>query len=593
MKTIMKESDRLNDLFMYSEDMFFKVFNLSPSPMAISLFEDGCFIDVNTSFLMTFGFKREEVIGFTSKELNLFVDYEDRKKMLDAIKQKGEINSIETNIRCKDGNILTGLFSANIIESNGKTFLITAFNDITEYKKTIDILQKNESGYRSIFENAVEGIFKTTPEGRYISVNPAFVRMMGYDSPEDMIKSVTDLSKEGYVNPDDRARFRKMLAEKGVVKGFETQHYRKDKSIIWVSINARAVKDETGKIVYHEGTIEEITQRKFAEEQLRHERMRFSVLCENAPFGLVMIAKDGRFIYINPKFKEIFGYDLLDVPDGKTWFHKAYPDPSYRQLVISAWLNDLNEAAIGERRPRVFKVTCKDGAEKIINFIPVQLESGINIMSCEDITLRKLAEDTLRATEDRLRNALAATIQAMSMMVETRDPYTAGHQKRVSNLARTIAQKMGLQRDTIDNIRIAAVIHDIGKISVPAEILSKPGVLTDIEMRLIKVHPQSGYSILKDVGLPYPIAEAVYQHHERLDGSGYPCGLKREEILLEARILAVADVIEAIVSYRPYRPAKGIEVALEEIEKNKGVLYDEQVVDTCLKLFKEGGFMFE
>ena len=131
MKTIMKESDRLNDLFMYSEDMFFKVFNLSPSPMAISLFEDGCFIDVNTSFLMTFGFKREEVIGFTSKELNLFVDYEDRKKMLDAIKQKGEINSIETNIRCKDGNILTGLFSANIIESNGNSYL----NGIKNQKK--------------------------------------------------------------------------------------------------------------------------------------------------------------------------------------------------------------------------------------------------------------------------------------------------------------------------------------------------------------------------------------------------------------------------------------------------------------------------
>jgi len=217
----------------------------------------------------------------------------------------------------------------------------------------------------------------------------------------------------------------------------------------------------------------------------------------------------------------------------------------------------------------------------------------MNIMTCEDITSRKIAEDAVRQTGDRLRNALAAMIQAMTLMVEKRDPYTAGHQKRVSRLARTIAQKMGLPNDKIDAIRIAAAIHDIGKISVPAEILSKPGVLSDIEKKLIMVHPWSGYDILKDVDLPYPIAEAVYQHHERLDGSGYPRGLKGEEILLEASILSVADVVEAIVSYRPYRPAKGIEAALEEIEKNRGILYDERVVDACLMVFKEEGFIFE
>jgi len=172
-------------------------------------------------------------------------------------------------------------------------------------------------------------------------------------------------------------------------------------------------------------------------------------------------------------------------------------------------------------------------------------------------------------------------------------PYTAGHQRRVSNLARAIAQEMGLSNNTVDNIRMAGIIHDIGKISVPAEILVKPGKITDIEMSLIKVHPQSGYDILKDVELPYPIAESVLQHHERLDGSGYPQGLKADQILLEARIISVADVAEAIASHRPYRPAKGIDVALEEIENNKGILYDEQVVEVCLKLFREGGFKFE
>ncbi len=589
----MKESDELNNPFKHSEDKFLKIFYMNPSPIAVSFAYNDCFLDANASFLQVFGFKKEEVIGFTSKDLNLFVDYEDRKKAIELIKKRGKINGFETRMRCKDGNILTGLLFADIIELEERHYLITVFNDITEYKKTIGDLKDSESKYRSFFENAVEGICQTTPEGRYTIVNPALVRIMGYDSPEDMINSVKDISKDGYVKPEDRETFRNILAENGVVKGFEIEFYRKDKSIIWVSINARAVKDEAGKIICLEGTIEEITKHKAVEEQLKYEKIKFSVLIENAPFGMVMIDKDGRFIYVNSKFIEMFGYDLNDIPDGRTWFKKAYPDQEYRKTVISAWLDDLKDAAIGEKRPRVFNVTCKDGVNKIVNFIPVQLVSGMNIMTCEDITSRKIAEDAVRQTGDRLRNALAAMIQAMTLMVEKRDPYTAGHQKRVSRLARTIAQKMGLPNDKIDAIRIAAAIHDIGKISVPAEILSKPGVLSDIEKKLIMVHPWSGYDILKDVDLPYPIAEAVYQHHERLDGSGYPRGLKGEEILLEASILSVADVVEAIVSYRPYRPAKGIEAALEEIEKNRGILYDERVVDACLMVFKEEGFIFE
>jgi putative nucleotidyltransferase with HDIG domain len=216
------------------------------------------------------------------------------------------------------------------------------------------------------------------------------------------------------------------------------------------------------------------------------------------------------------------------------------------------------------------------------------------IMSiCRDITQRKRAEEELKATFEKLRKSLAGTIQALSSTVETRDPYTAGHQRRVSNLAKTIAQEMGLPNDTVDTIRIAGIIHDIGKISVPAEILSKPGRISDIEMSLIKVHSQSGYDILKDVGLPYPIAEMVLHHHERLDGSGYPQGLKGDQILLEAQIVSVADVVEAISSTRPYRPALGIDVALQEIEKNKGILYNEKVVEVCIKLFREKGFVFE
>jgi len=201
--------------------------------------------------------------------------------------------------------------------------------------------------------------------------------------------------------------------------------------------------------------------------------------------------------------------------------------------------------------------------------------------------------EKLQNTLEKLRKAMESTIQVISSTVEMRDPYTAGHQQRVSTLACAIATEMGLPEDKIDGLRMAGTIHDLGKIAVPAQFLSKPGEITEIEFSIIKSHPQVGNDILRDIEFPWPIAEIVYQHHERMDGSGYPQGLSDENILLEARILAVADVVEAMASHRPYRPALGIDVALEEISKNKAVLYDPEVVDACLKVFTEKSFTFE
>jgi PAS domain S-box-containing protein len=211
-----------------------------------------------------------------------------------------------------------------------------------------------------------------------------------------------------------------------------------------------------------------------------------------------------------------------------------------------------------------------------------------------DITERKQAEEELRQSYVRLRKTLEGTIHVLVSAIERRDPYTAGHQRRVAQLACAIAKEMGLSAERIEGTRMAAVIHDIGKVNVPAEILSKPGSLNHIEFGLIKMHPQVGHDILDGaIDFPWPVAEMVLQHHERMDGSGYPQGLSGEEILLEARILAVADVVEAMSSHRPYRPALSIDEALDEISRNRDVLYDPEVVDACLKLFSEKGFTFE
>ena len=210
-----------------------------------------------------------------------------------------------------------------------------------------------------------------------------------------------------------------------------------------------------------------------------------------------------------------------------------------------------------------------------------------------DIREREHAEEQLQQTLESLRKAVSATVQVMVSAVETRDPYTAGHQLRSANLAQAIATEMGLPQDKIEGIRMAGSIHDIGKLSIPAEILSKPTKLSEIEFSLIKEHARQGYKILKNVESPWPLAEIVRQHHERMDGSGYPRNLKGTEILIEARILAVADVVEAMASHRPYRPGLGIDLALSEIEKNRGIFYDDAVADACLRLFREKGFQLE
>jgi len=206
---------------------------------------------------------------------------------------------------------------------------------------------------------------------------------------------------------------------------------------------------------------------------------------------------------------------------------------------------------------------------------------------------RENLEQVVAERTCQLKKAFDGIIHAIALTVEIRDPYTAGHQLRVAQLAFAIAKEMGLPEHQAEGIRIAGTVHDLGKISVPVDILSRPSQLTEMEFGIIKTHPETGYNILKDIEFPWPIAEIVLQHHERMDGSGYPQGLSGENIFLEARVLAVADVVEAMASHRPYRPALGQDKALEEIRQNRGILYDTVVVDACLELFMKKGFKLE
>jgi PAS domain S-box-containing protein/putative nucleotidyltransferase with HDIG domain len=372
----------------------------------------------------------------------------------------------------------------------------------------------------------------------------------------------------------------------------ETQVVTKTGDIREVEIKANFVVLQGRKLL--QGLFHDITERKQAEEALVFNNIILRTQQESSIDGILVVDENGKILSFNKKFTDMWGIpsELIE----------ARSDEPVLQLVKSKvvepqeFLEKVNHLYAHKQETSRDDVVLRDGRTFDRYSAPMfgsDTRYYGRVWYFRDITARKLAEEELKQALEKLRKTLAGTIQAISLTVETRDPYTAGHQKRVSNLARVIAQEMGLSTDTVENIRIAGVLHDIGKMSVPAEILSKPGKLTNIEMSFIQVHPQSGYDILKEAELPCPIAQIDLQHHEHMNGSGYPQGLKGDQIVLGARILAVADVVEAIASHRPYRPARGIDAALEEIEKNKGILYDAEVVEVCLKLFKEKGFSFE
>ena len=290
-------------------------------------------------------------------------------------------------------------------------------------------------------------------------------------------------------------------------------------------------------------------------------------------------------------------------------FYKAFKKSSQHEIVGNRigdvwWGKEVYETKIKNYLDRVFKgeeintEKCFNMPEEGLQWYEINCSPYTNndgnithaVIVMHNITSRKITEKKLDEGYQQLQKTMMETVHALSALVEMRDPYTAGHQNRVAKIAQAIAKKMNLPDDRIQGILVASMIHDVGKISVPSDILSKPGRLSEVEFELVKQHPKTGYEILKGIDFAWPVAEIVLQHHEKMDGSGYPQGLKGEEIILESRIITVADVVEAMGFHRPYREALGLDAALEEIRNNRGILYDPQVVDACLEIFLKEGF---
>jgi len=369
----------------------------------------------------------------------------------------------------------------------------------------------------------------------------------------------------------------------------EVEQYRKDGSIVLMENHLSFLRDEANKAVGIISVSHDITERKRVEEALRENEERYNALFDRS-LDLVYITDfEGRFLDANQAALNRLGYNRKEI---SSLNFATLLNEDQVPIALQTMQEIIDTGC--QKNVVELRLKAKNGNDLFVETIgSVILKGGIPYAVqgiARDITERKRAEQQLKQTLESLRKSFGTIIQVMVSAVEARDPYTSGHQLRVADIARAIATEMGLSQEKIDGIRMAGSIHDIGKLSIPADILSKPTKLSEIEFSLIKEHSRKGYEILKDVESPWPLAQIAYQHHERMDGSGYPRNLKGEEILIEARILSVADVVEAMASHRPYRPGLGIDAALQEISKNRGILYDPEVADACLRLFNEKGY---
>jgi PAS domain S-box-containing protein/putative nucleotidyltransferase with HDIG domain len=333
----------------------------------------------------------------------------------------------------------------------------------------------------------------------------------------------------------------------------------------------------------------DITQARKLEQQLQKSEQKFLILAEESR-EMIFIATEGRLAYVNKASESMLGYSVeeLTSPDFNLI---RIASPEYKRTlkkIFSSLGHDTDYPAqeiefIHRNGGRVsaimnIKLTHYDGENAIFGVI-------------NDVSAIKTAEKAQFESAAKLVKAITAIIDAIASTMELKDPYTFGHQMRVTEIAVALARELQLSANDIEGIRLGSMVHDIGKTYIPTQILSKPPPLNRLEFDLIKMHPRAGYDILKKIDFPWPIPEIALQHHERLDGSGYPAGLVGDDILFEARVVAVADVIEAMSSHRPYRPSMGIDKALVEIVLNKDKLYDARVVDACQTLFYDKGYV--
>ena len=581
---------------------------------------EGIFLKVNKSFCDMVGYEESEILESRFDDI---LPLQDREAGGDVMAiflgmDKPEL-PLQRRLLARDGRIVWAAMSISLIGDNeaGPSYFIVHFQDITEQKRIEEGLKEEERLYRRVVDLSLEPIALTDLDCRITHVSGKLPLLLGCQK-EDLLgygleSLVTDPpSRELQGRVMDVVRKNMPGEIEATLKNKEGSHLPCRMRVAWIdndlgtpvclvfSFNTNAVPAEQTPA----GVPPAAQPAATPAEEPSQTGIPFDI----ASTAAILINQDTTIAAANTGFELLSGFTKQEIEGHKSWIEFVAGQDQARLKRYHLLRQIDSESAPSTYE---FKFACRDGSSRdVVIFMNSIQGTGQLSATLIDLAAHRradIAEKEAQAEEIcRLRQAgeqagrslenLHRTVQglvaAMARIIEMRDPYTADHQERVSKLACAIAREMGMSGERLEGMEIAARIHDIGKVYVPMEILSKPGALTDIERQVIQTHAEGSYEMLKSIESPWPIAEVALQHHERLDGSGYPRGLKGEEICMDARILMVADVVEAMASHRAYRPSLGIEAALQEISENSGALYDNEVTGVCLRLFREKDFLF-
>ena len=550
----------------------------APSPIAV-LTPDGHYLTVNKAWEEFNLLSADRAIGHTYEELFPEQVAAERRKSDEYILDNPTPLMLEHKLDTPKGARYFTVVKFPLLDSRGEVEVIADIStDITQHKLAELRLWESEKLYRSTLDNMLEGAQIIGRDWRYIYLNDSAVKH-GKKSREELIGRTMMESYPGIEDSVMFAALRKAM-EQGISTRMENEFTFADGSSGWFELGIQQVPE--GIFV----TSIDITERKKAEDEVKNNEIYYRSLIESSTDLVNVLDSDGTVRYASPSSVELLGYAPEEVL-GRNLADFVHPDDLPR---VSGALSQLSSNAAG----LIVEVRLlhKDGRWVTFSsrgrLLPDIRQGMKQVINSHDVSGLLQTQQELSESYSKLQTNLSKTIDLLAALTEKRDPYTAGHQRRVTDLACAIAREIGLTESRVNAISMAGAIHDLGKINVPADLLNKPGKLSDMEFAMIQTHPDTVFDLIKVVDFPSPVADIVHQHHERMDGSGYPMGLKGEGILLESRILAVADVVEAMASHRPYRPALGLDKALEEITGNKGKLYDEDVVNACLRVFDRG-----